>query len=102
MAGHNSNLKLLCGLWKSVGKSGMEFLKGRTNQSFVVDAGHTILIFPNAKRNKENSPHFFMYSAPPLQGNAGDRVSPAQEGMEDKPVPIEQGKAEGSDDEVPF
>ena len=76
-----TDLTLHCGLWRQKARSGMEYLKGKTNRNILIDAGHTLLIFPNSKRVRENQPEFYLYSSPPSV--------------------YEQGKAQGPDESTP-
>lgn len=100
---YENNLKLICGLWQGKTKQGAMMLKGKTQHTEIIEAGHSILIFANGRRTKDTQPEFFLYTAPPVQGkDAG--MSPAQEGGEGYKVkpPPEEGNAGGGGDKVPF
>ena len=115
-----SNLVLLCGLFKQTSAGGMEYLKGRTNREIIVLAGHNLLIFANSKKKTDKHPDFYLYSSPPRErGSQGKAAEPGGEGgipsgtvlhregeKKGKP-PVdfegeEQGKAEDPDDDIPF
>lgn len=69
-----SELKLLCGLWQCQGKTG-EYLRGKTQHSFIVDAGHSVLIFPNGRRKSDRDPQFYLYSSPPREPGSGGNAA---------------------------
>lgn len=88
MADNQSNLIMLCGLWKSTSSNGVDYLKGKTNREIIVLSGHSLMIFPNNRRKTDAHPEFYLYSAPPF--------APRGEGSYQGKADPEQGKADGS------
>ena len=65
-----NNMILLGGLWLSESKStGEKFFSGNLGMN-------KILIFRNKRKNKESSPDYLMYIAPPLAQQKPDEDSP--------------------------
>lgn len=68
----NSQKIRLGGLWKSRSKNGLEYLSGKFAQA-------RLLVFPNVRKQTENSPDYSVYVAPCEKPETGTSPSVPEE-----------------------